>query len=179
MQGYDLNYAGVIIGRDLRADAATGRLVFSRDEYKDKMGKMNNRKLDIKYSDEDLLQYVLNIYSVLLTRGMLGTYVYVCDTEVRERLRRFLLRTDDMALTSPRSVAICSIVLSPQRKHHDAKWRHSAGPRYRHSVFRHVERVPGMSRLSCLQAGEMLEPWHLQDLSNTRGLCEGAPRSDE
>lgn len=89
VQGYDLNYAGVIIGHDLQADPVTGQLVFSRADYKDKMGKMNNSKLDIKYSDDDLLQYVLNIYRVLVTRGMLGTYVYLCDPVLRERLHRY------------------------------------------------------------------------------------------
>ncbi|MGO3649881.1 DNA/RNA helicase domain-containing protein, partial [Agrococcus casei] len=33
VQGYDLNYAGVIIGPDLRFDKATGRVVFSRVDY--------------------------------------------------------------------------------------------------------------------------------------------------
>jgi DUF2075 family protein len=33
---------------------------------------------------------VRNIYAVLLTRGMLGTYVYVCDPALREHLRKLL-----------------------------------------------------------------------------------------
>lgn len=89
VQGYDLNYAGVIIGRDLQADPIMNRLIFSRDDYKDKKGKENNPGLGITYSDDDLLQYVLNIYRVLLTRGMLGTYVYVCDPVLRHRLRQY------------------------------------------------------------------------------------------
>lgn len=88
VQGYDLNYAGVIIGKDLRLDAASGRVLFDRAEYHDKKGRENNRKLGITYSDDDLLQYVRNIYTVLLTRGIRGTYVYVCDRALRERLRR-------------------------------------------------------------------------------------------
>ncbi|WP_125099276.1 DUF2075 domain-containing protein [Leucobacter chromiireducens] len=87
VQGYDLNYAGVIIGKDLRLDAATGTVVFDRAEYHDKKGRENNPKRGIEYTDEDLLQYVRNIYTVLLTRGIRGTYVYVCDPALRERLR--------------------------------------------------------------------------------------------
>jgi DUF2075 family protein len=79
VQGYDLNYVGVIIGNDLRYDPAAGKLVFDRTNYHDKKGRENNPKLGIKYTDEDLLEYVKNIYSVLLTRGIRGTYVYICD----------------------------------------------------------------------------------------------------
>ncbi len=87
VQGYDLNYAGVIIGRDLRLDPETGRIVFDRSQYFDKKGRENNPKRGITYSDEDLLEYVKNIYSVLLTRGIRGTYLYVCDPELRQLLR--------------------------------------------------------------------------------------------
>ena len=34
----------------------------------------------------DVLRFVTNIYSVLLTRGIRGTYVYVCDPALREHL---------------------------------------------------------------------------------------------
>ncbi|GEB24828.1 DUF2075 domain-containing protein [Brevibacterium aurantiacum] len=90
VQGYDLNYVGVIIGNDLRLDPVAGKLVFDRTNYHDKKGRENNAKRGITYSDADLLEYVKNIYSVLLTRGIQGTYVYVCDTAPRERLQEFV-----------------------------------------------------------------------------------------
>lgn len=90
IQGYDLNFAGVIIGRDLRWDEAGQRLQFDRSHYFDKKGKENNPRLGITYSDADLLRLVANIYSVLLTRGIRGTYVYVCDPPLREHLRKFI-----------------------------------------------------------------------------------------
>ena len=90
VQGYDLNYVGVIIGSDLRYDPATGKLIFDRSNYHDKKGRENNPKLGIAYSDEDLVEYVKNIYSVLLTRGIRGTYLYVCDTALRDRLQEFV-----------------------------------------------------------------------------------------
>ncbi|WP_129661318.1 DUF2075 domain-containing protein [Rothia halotolerans] len=89
VQGYDLNYVGVVIGEDLRYDPVTGRTVFDRAEYHDKKGRENNPKRGITYSDEDLLRYVRNIYSVLLTRGIHGTYVYVCDPELRKHLEDY------------------------------------------------------------------------------------------
>ncbi|UYN84442.1 MAG: DUF2075 domain-containing protein [Microcella sp.] len=86
VQGYDLNYAGVIIGNDLQWDEDAQRLVIDRDSYFDKKGKENNPTLGKTYSDEDLLRYVCNVYAVLLTRGIRGTYVYVCDPTFRWRL---------------------------------------------------------------------------------------------
>jgi hypothetical protein len=90
VQGYDLNYAGVIIGPDLRFDPIGERLVFDKDSYFDTKGKENNPVLGKKYTDDELLRFVTNIYAVLLTRGILGTYVYVVDPQLREYLARFI-----------------------------------------------------------------------------------------
>ncbi|GAB2972260.1 DNA/RNA helicase domain-containing protein [Frigoribacterium salinisoli] len=87
VQGFDLNYVGVVIGPDLRWDAQAGRMVFDRAHYFDKKGMENNPRLGITYTDDDLLRFVRNIYAVLLTRGIRGAYVYVCDPALRERLR--------------------------------------------------------------------------------------------
>ncbi|SJN21212.1 hypothetical protein FM104_03025 [Microbacterium esteraromaticum] len=86
VQGYDLNYAGVIIGSDMRVDADLGEIVASRDDYRDKKGKENTGHLKDAFGDDDLLVFIRNIYGVLLTRGMLGTYVYVCDPGLRALL---------------------------------------------------------------------------------------------
>lgn len=90
VQGYDLNYAGVIIGPDLTYDADTRRVVVNRASYFDTKGKENNRRLGKVYTDDDLLRFVQNIYAVLLTRGIRGTYVYVCDPGLRTYLRNFI-----------------------------------------------------------------------------------------
>ena len=87
IQGYDLNYAGVIIGNDIGYDPVKKKVFLRRDNYFDKKGKENNPVLGIEYSDEDVLHFVLNIYKVLLTRGIKGTFVYVCDPDLREFLR--------------------------------------------------------------------------------------------
>jgi DUF2075 family protein len=87
IQGYDLNYAGVIIGNDIGYDPVQKKIYLRRDNYFDKKGKENNPVLGIEYSDDDVLHFVLNIYKVLLTRGIKGTFVYVCDPDLREFLR--------------------------------------------------------------------------------------------
>lgn len=86
VQGYDLNYAGVIIGNDLQWDEDAQRLVVDRDSYFDKKGKENNPTLGKTYSDEDLLRYVCNVYAVLMTRGIRGTYIYARGSDLRRRL---------------------------------------------------------------------------------------------
>lgn len=90
VQGYDLNYAGVIIGPDLRYDVDKKRIVVDRDSYFDTKGKENNKALQKTYTDDDLLRFIRNIYAVLLTRGIRGTYVYVCDPDLRAYLRPFV-----------------------------------------------------------------------------------------
>jgi DUF2075 family protein len=90
VQGYDLNYAGVIIGPDLRFDEESGRIVFDRAHYFDKKGMESNGFLGRTYTDEEVLAFVRNIYAVLLTRGIRGTYVYVQDPLLRSRVRTYL-----------------------------------------------------------------------------------------
>jgi DUF2075 family protein len=90
VQGYDLNYVGVIIGLDLQFDPERRRLFIDRNSYFDKKGKENNPVLGRKYSDDDLLRFITQIYAVLMTRGIRGTYVYACDPRLREYLKAFI-----------------------------------------------------------------------------------------
>ena len=43
-----------------------------------------------KTNDEDLKRYILNIYYILCTRGINGTYVYACDEGLREYLKKYI-----------------------------------------------------------------------------------------
>jgi DUF2075 family protein len=84
IQGYDLNYVGVIIGPELSYDAKQKRLVVDPKKYKDINGKRS-------ITDPNELQnYIVNIYKTLLTRGIKGTYVYIVDTELRKFLKDIL-----------------------------------------------------------------------------------------
>lgn len=83
IQGYDLNYAGVIIGKELKYDNKKHKFIVDRKNYYDVKGKSAT-------SDEELLQYILNIYCTMCTRGMLGTYLYVCDKELKKHLQKYI-----------------------------------------------------------------------------------------
>jgi DUF2075 family protein/predicted GIY-YIG superfamily endonuclease len=83
-QGYDLNYTGVIIGPELDYDFENQEFVIYKDRYKDKNGK--NSIKDPKV----LLDYVINIYKTILLRGIEGTYIYVCNPNLRKYFAQFI-----------------------------------------------------------------------------------------
>lgn len=87
VQGYDLNYAGVIVGPELDFDSHTQELRVIKENYHDKKGKQNNP--GSKLTDDDLLGFICNIYRVLMTRGIRGTYIYVVNPALRAHLRKF------------------------------------------------------------------------------------------
>lgn len=82
-QGYDLNYTGLIIGNELKYDLENNKFLVDRSNYYDAKGKADT-------NDEELLGYLINIYQTMMLRGMLGTYIYVCDDSLREYLKRYI-----------------------------------------------------------------------------------------
>ncbi|WP_300687156.1 DNA/RNA helicase domain-containing protein [Chryseobacterium sp.] len=77
-QGYDLNYTGVIIGPEFDYDFINEKFIVNKENYKDKGGK-NTIK-----DEQVLLNYVTNIYKTILLRGIEGTYIYVCNPNLRK-----------------------------------------------------------------------------------------------
>lgn len=83
-QGYDLNYTGIIFGNEIKYNPETKQIEIDASEYYDKKGKQG-------IDDPALLkEYILNIYKTMMLRGIKGTYVYVCDEQLREYLKRFM-----------------------------------------------------------------------------------------
>lgn len=82
-QGFDLNYTGLIIGNELKYDLQNNKFIVDRSNYYDAKGKSDT-------TDEELLKYILNIYRTMMLRGMLGTYIYVCDPGLREYLKKYI-----------------------------------------------------------------------------------------
>jgi DUF2075 family protein/DNA replication protein DnaC len=86
IQGYDLNYVGVIIGPELSYDKVNKRLVVDKKKYFDRNGHAG-------ITDPNELEgYIKNIYKTLLTRGIKGTYIYVVDKNLREYLYNIINR---------------------------------------------------------------------------------------
>ena len=82
-QGYDLNYGFVIIGEDLKYNPVSKKVYIDKASYFDKYGKFGA-------SDQELDEYIKNIYYVLMTRGIKGTYIYVCNPELRKYMASFI-----------------------------------------------------------------------------------------
>ena len=82
-QGYDLNYAFIIIGSELGYNPDEKKVVVRPENYYDQNGKRT-----AEY--EELKEYIQHIYYVLMTRGILGTYLYVCDPELREYFSQYM-----------------------------------------------------------------------------------------
>ncbi len=82
IQGFDLNYAGVIFGKEVYYDENIKGIAVNKRELRD-----NRTKSD---GDESMRRYILNIYITLMTRGINGTYVYAVDEKLRAYLRKFL-----------------------------------------------------------------------------------------
>lgn len=83
IQGYDLNYAFVILGNDIGYDKETGKIIVRPECYFDKNGKRTA-------GYDDLLEYITNVYYVLMTRGIKGTFLYVCDNDLRDYLSQYI-----------------------------------------------------------------------------------------
>ena len=83
VQGYDLNYVGVIFGPEIVYDKNTHRIEVIKSNYQDSKGK------EVGKDYEALRRYIINIYSTLLTRGIHGAFVYACDPDLREYLRLY------------------------------------------------------------------------------------------
>lgn len=80
VQGYDLNYAGVIFGPEITYDPIEKKINVVKSNYYDSSGKRTIK------DEAQLKAYILNIYSVLLTRGINGTYFYACDPGLADYL---------------------------------------------------------------------------------------------
>jgi DUF2075 family protein/predicted GIY-YIG superfamily endonuclease len=93
IQGYDLNYCGVIIGEDLKFDTRTNKIVLDKTRYTDPNAKRRNQQqleAGVEISDDELLDQVKRIYRILMNRSIMGTYVYVCDKSLREYLAKYI-----------------------------------------------------------------------------------------
>ncbi|EUJ21854.1 DUF2075 domain-containing protein [Listeria aquatica] len=83
IQGFDLNYAGVIIGPSVKY--RNGKIIFDKSASKNTKATQNrtlSNGTKMNFS-EDFLRNELN---VLLTRGINGLYIYAVDKELQNAL---------------------------------------------------------------------------------------------
>lgn len=79
IQGFDLNYVGVIIGPSIKINWDKNEISIDISKYEDKAGSVN--KNGIKDRERAVKKIIMNSLYVLLTRGVRGLYVYVSNEE--------------------------------------------------------------------------------------------------
>lgn len=84
-QGFEFDYAGVIIGPDLKYEQLTGQIVTDMSACKDPVLRRRVSEATMTFDD-----YVRNIYRVLMSRGMKGCYIYIVDQPLREHFKNLL-----------------------------------------------------------------------------------------
>lgn len=83
IQGFDLNYAAVIIGPSVKY--RNGEIVFDRNSSQNKKA---TRQRTLKNGKKEQFSEILlkNELNVLLTRGVNGLYIYAVDEELQKAL---------------------------------------------------------------------------------------------
>jgi DUF2075 family protein len=83
-QGYDLNYAAIIFGREINYNKETNTIEIDSSKYFDINGKKGVPNID------DLKSYIINIYKTIMYRGIRGTFVYAYHKELRDYLKEHI-----------------------------------------------------------------------------------------
>lgn len=81
IQGFEFDYVGVVFGDDLSWDAKTRTWVGKPE---------NSSDAAVKRDKENFVRYVKNAYRVLLTRGMIGCYVYFINKDTEGYFRSLI-----------------------------------------------------------------------------------------
>ena len=81
VQGFDLNYVGVIFGPEIQFNPASGFTINKRSIY-DSGVKTQNKA--------ELLELTIRAYKVMMERGIRGCYVYACDPGLQKYLKKHL-----------------------------------------------------------------------------------------
>ena len=84
-QGLEFDYVGVLIGKDLKYDSTSGRIItdkqaISKDDKSSGIRSCKNESI--------VRKIILNTYKTLLTRGQKGCYVYCEDKSLAEYIKK-------------------------------------------------------------------------------------------
>ncbi len=84
LQGFDLNYVGMIIGPSFGYDKSTDSMTIIPEKYSHK--EIFKKRQDIKFSTAEYKDFIANVLNVLIKRGKYGMYLTAYDDQLRERL---------------------------------------------------------------------------------------------
>lgn len=81
VQGFDLDYAGIIFGREIDYNEQTHRLEVDKKYLFDDRMKSSG--------DERMREFVLNTYLTLMVRGIRGAFIYAYNPSLASYLKKF------------------------------------------------------------------------------------------
>lgn len=83
LQGYDLNYVGVILGYEIDYNPQTKQIEVDLSKFYDTNVKKDTSFLTVK-------KFIINSYKVIMSRGIKGCYVYACNPNMQKYLEQFI-----------------------------------------------------------------------------------------
>lgn len=86
VQGFDLNYVGVVLGPSVSYDEDKDRLVIDPSKYKDTGAFVSRSDLSPERNQEIKEEIILNSLNVLMKRGIHGLYIYATDPKLKQKL---------------------------------------------------------------------------------------------
>ena len=86
-----MNYVGVIFGKEIDYDPSSNSIVIDLNEYRDK-------KVKAGMDEDELKKLIINTYTTILARGIKGCYVYACNKNLQNYLKKFGLTSNLVTL---------------------------------------------------------------------------------
>lgn len=86
LQGFDLNYVGMIIGPSFGYDAKTDTMTIIPEKYSHK--EIFKKRKDIQFTQTEYREFIANVLNVLMKRGKYGLYLTAYDDALRQRLTK-------------------------------------------------------------------------------------------
>ncbi len=87
VQGFDLNYVGVILGPSITYDEQNDKLVIKTGAYRD-VGAYSGTE-GIENIEEAKERIILNSLNILMKRGVKGLFIYASDEALRNKLLEY------------------------------------------------------------------------------------------
>lgn len=86
VQGFDLNYVGVVLGPSVSYNEINNQLVIDPSKYKDTGAFTSRSDLSPEKNQEIKEEIILNSINVLMKRGIHGLYIYATDPILKRQL---------------------------------------------------------------------------------------------
>ncbi len=105
VQGYDLNYVGLILGPDIDYDFVNNKIVINKKNFYDSFGT--------NMPEDELEPFIINAYKTMMVRGIQGCYVYACNKNLQKYLSKFIdtyVKEFDDSIGSPDKTGIVDVV---------------------------------------------------------------------